>query len=277
MDLNLLFGLHELIEKESKYISLIRNPIERAISSTNFNYQRGFVSGEKINDYLIESEIDNPQTRILAGRSFTSGECNEEVLEIAKKNIEKHFLLVGLTEDTNTFIQALIAIQNWGTFALVKSQVTGKKIISELPSELIEKLHNKHGYDMQLYEWVKTRWNDWKKDHIDTSMSHIDNEKVICITSDFANTKKPSLLSIEEIKKYNDEISENENDLVEISQNHDKAVSKPALDAQESEKASTSTFTPYRQMKNEEYSSVIVQESSYAPPQVPSSPKSRIV
>ncbi len=39
-------GLHLYLEKPVKYIVLVRDPIERSISSTNFDYQRGYIDKE---------------------------------------------------------------------------------------------------------------------------------------------------------------------------------------------------------------------------------------
>lgn len=209
-------GLHEDLDVPAKYITLIRNPIDRAVSSTNFDYQRGYISQEHAENYLLSAEIDNPQTRMLAGKKFMSGICTAETFEMAIKNIENHFLLAAVTEDTNTFIQVLATIQNWGPLALAKNQVTGDKAIQHLDARLLETLTHKHQYDLQLYHWVKQRWQLWKEQNIH-AVQDISAQKILCITSDFANTRQPILMTEQEVAIHNKSLTE---ELIEISQNH---------------------------------------------------------
>jgi len=212
------FGLHNALDSSSKYITLIRNPVERTVSSTNFGYQRGQVSLIQAENYLLSAEIDNPQTRLLAGREYMSGICSTRALEQAKENISNHFLLAGITDDTNTFIQVLASIQNWGSLALARNQVTGDKVITTLTSELLDNITKKHQYDLLLYTWVKNRWQKWKERYLNETLNVL-SEKVLCITSDFANTRQPKFLTESEIYTYNNGITE---ELVETSQNHSK-------------------------------------------------------
>jgi hypothetical protein len=87
------FGIHKHLERNPKYITLLREPIARVVSTTNFDYQRGYVNKESAKDYLLNAEIDNTQTRLLAGEEFMTGPCNDETFEAAKKNIEEHHTL----------------------------------------------------------------------------------------------------------------------------------------------------------------------------------------
>jgi len=196
------FGLHKEAVIPAQYITLLGDPVERAISGANFDNQRGFVSDELVNDYLLQAGIDNPQTRMLAGLEYMSGECNQETLAKARANIEQHFLLAGVKEDTNTFIQALASIQGWGPLSLVKAQVTGKKIISNPSSDVIKQLQEKHRFDKELYEWVKARWYKWKEENIASSQVETD-QKYLCITAEFSTTSIPFLMTANEIEAYN--------------------------------------------------------------------------
>lgn len=210
------FGLHEMLDGPAKYIVLIRHPIERAISSTNFDYQRGYITKQDAKTYLLSAEIDNPQTRLLAGRAFMHGACCDKTLEMAKHNLQNHFLLACVTEDTNSMIQVLASIQNWGALALPRHQVTGDKVIVELNTEMKALLENKHQYDVLLYDWVKTQWHLWKERHIH-SVQEISTQKILCITPEFANTRMPKQMTEQEIEIYNQRLTEV---LIEVSQNH---------------------------------------------------------
>lgn len=209
-------GLHEHIKKPALYVALIRNPLERAISNTNFDFQRGYINEQEALEYLLNSDIDNPQTRMIAGAAYMQGECNENTLLVAKKNIEENFLLLGVTEDTNSFIQILSSIQGWGPLALTRSQVTGDKVIT-VPSQTIsEALKQKHKYDCVLYAFAKERWYKWKTEHV-VSYHDLSNEKMLCIPPEFANTKQPIFLTQQEIEEYNSKVTDN---MMEVSQKH---------------------------------------------------------
>jgi hypothetical protein len=197
------FGLHEKIGVPAQYITLLRDPVERAISCANFDNQRGFVADEVVNEYLLEAEIDNPATRMLAGPEYMSGECSQNTLEKAKANIEKHFLLVGITEDANTFYQALETIQGWGPISMVRSQVTGEKKISEPSPDVIARLQAKHKIDKDLYEWAKARWYKWKAENIASIMEMDPKQQYICIPAEFAKTRIPLLMTADEIAAFN--------------------------------------------------------------------------
>lgn len=210
------FGLHALIKKPALYIALIRNPIERELSATNFDYQRGYVDKAAAQKYLLDQSIDNPQTRLLAGSASMSGACTAATLAKAKENIETHFLLVGITEETNDFIQVLASIQNWGPIALCKAQVTGEKVFQKESAELVKALSEKHAFDMQLYDWVKDRWHKWKAAMVKSKPNFNDTlSKILCIKASFATHKTPELLSISEIEAYNRGVSD---ELLELTQ-----------------------------------------------------------
>lgn len=214
------FGLHAILGIKAKYVVLVRNPIEREISNTNFDFQRGYFDRDQAKEYLLTTNIDNPQTRMLAGAEFMHDKCTQEVLDIAKSNIEKYFLLAGVTEDTNSFIQILASIQNWGPLALTRNQVTGDKVFTQVDPEFQKLLAAKHSFDMQLYEWVKRRWFAWKNAHIDSvamSMPVQTSEKVLCVLPEFATTRKPVFMGLSEIEQYNRNKS---NDLMQVTQDH---------------------------------------------------------
>jgi hypothetical protein len=211
------FGLHSIMGIEAKYIVLVRNPIEREISNTNFDFQRGYLSRESAKEYLMTANIDNPQTRMLAGIEYMHGICDESVLAIAKNNIENYFILAGVTEDTNSFIQILASIQGWGSIALTKAQVTGDKAFSELDTEYYKLLADKHKFDLQLYEWVRARWFAWKQENIAQSTITANTQPILCILPEFASTRTPIFMTLNEIEEYNMNRSD---ELVQVNQDH---------------------------------------------------------
>lgn len=234
------YGLHTRIQKPIQYIVLVANPIEREISCLNFDFQRGFVEATEAETYL-ETALDNPQTRMIAGPDYMSSKirCDATVLEKAKQNIQKHFLLAGVKDDADTFLRVFISMQGWGPLAACRAQVTGTKVITStdprLPA-LQALLAEKHSIDLQLYAWIKKRWEEWKAQHIKTpSITEKPKEaaiksspagandtktnteqQLLCVLPDFATVHQPKFMTRTEIEAYNKSVSD---DLVEVTQN----------------------------------------------------------
>ena len=213
------YGAHNYLNKKYKYITLIRHPIEREISSVNFDYQQGYITNkQEAIKTLVEVMIDNPQTRLIAGEKYMSGACNNQILEIAKKNLTTDFFLVGVTEDTNTFIQALISILGNQPVAIGRSQVTQHKIITNLSKNIHSALLHKHKYDLELYKFAKDHWEKWKQTNIVGFQPITNQQKILTIMPDFANTHKATYMTIAQIDQYNSSHSAEE--LIRIKQHH---------------------------------------------------------
>ena len=213
------YGAHNYLNippESNSYITLIRDPIQRELSTVNFDYQRGYVSAQDATAYLLEVSLDNPQTRMLAGEEHMTGICDANTLLKAKDNIDK-FLLAGVTEDTNTFIQVISSLLHWCPIALARTQITKEKCL-EPNTELVEKLRMKHSYDVRLYEYVKEKWYNWKKSNvIFESAGHSENV-ITCIDANYAFTRRPIYLTREEIYEHNNKWDVT--DIIQISQNH---------------------------------------------------------
>jgi len=103
------YGLHNYIPRPCSYITILREPIERVISLYSYVYKDpthpfyGKFDFNKIPiSHFVESgmtlETDNEQTRFISGIDPEFGQCSSEMLETAKDNLRKKFLVVGLSE-----------------------------------------------------------------------------------------------------------------------------------------------------------------------------------
>ncbi|MES2200217.1 MAG: hypothetical protein V4489_08630 [Chlamydiota bacterium] len=197
------YGLHLYFSKPSKYVTLLRHPLERELSAANFDYQRGYIDAEGFESYLMDQMIDNPQVRMIAGKEYMMGPCTEKTLEKAKENIEKDFLLAAPVEDLDCFIQILESIQGWGSLAYAPMQITREKVTKQLDPVLSNALTQKHQWDLQLYEWVKARWNLWKGLVIIAPKPLASNDSVLTLMPDYLTTRQAVLLSVSDIDSYN--------------------------------------------------------------------------
>lgn len=203
----------------------MRDPLQRSLSLTNFNFQRGLLKTIEEAKKNLFSELDNPQTRLFAGVEYMDGECTELTLEKAKSNIKKHFMFVAPTEDTETFLAILASIQEWQPIAISKQQITGAKILESIPDELRDKFIKENAIDIKLHTWVKEQWDLWKKLNIASISTPSDDScEFLCIMPDFGSTQSATYLSLKEINEYN---ANTPDKLVDISQQYSSQDKMP--------------------------------------------------
>ncbi len=210
------YGVHEYFTLPVKYVTLVRNPIERELSTANFAYQRGYIQAEQFQSYLLDQMIDNPQVRLIAGKQTMTGPCTEEVFNTAVKNIERDFLLVAPAEEVDTFLQLLACLQKWGVLAYAPMQITHEKIMDTLDPLLANALEKKHQWDMRLYARVKEQWEAYKQRVIVKQKQHSPDQKVLTLMPDFLSSREPRWLTISEIEAHNS--AHAVQDLLELNQ-----------------------------------------------------------
>jgi hypothetical protein len=162
------FGLHKYLPHPSTYITLLREPVDRMISHYYYilqeprHYLYETVTSHRMNlkDYVcsgISAELDNGQTRLLSGiEDINVAKCSPALLESAKKNLDEHFAVIGLTERFDETLILLKRAFGWKTLFYDKEKVTRnrprRKDVSKDTLNAIEK-HNE--LDINLYQYVK--------------------------------------------------------------------------------------------------------------------------
>ena len=169
------FGIHQLIKQPSTYITMLREPIDRIISfyyyvlqsPDNGHYHAVTTLGLSLADYIQSGLLeDNGQTRRIAGlvqplrRSVGSRpkvKCTRETFEIAKRNLEEHFSVVGIVE---MFYESLWMIKKefgWKLPFFVNRNVTRSRLaVGEIPKETLELIKNHTIIDQELYEYARS-------------------------------------------------------------------------------------------------------------------------
>lgn len=164
------FGLHSLIPGRHRYITMIREPIDR-VASTYY-----FIRRMRTHDYYpiirdhnmslvdfmrsgIALEADNGLTRRIAGPTadYAYGKCPDDMLEIAKANLRDHFDVVGLSEQFNASVVLAARVLGWERIPLyVKANVTKeRKAVSDLSTEELHVITEHCRLDLALYEYAK--------------------------------------------------------------------------------------------------------------------------
>ena len=130
------FGLHRYIPESCKYITFLRNPLERVISyyyyalrNTSHRHHRD-LKKLTLQDFA-ESQtllhVDNFQVRQISGLTLEEvpiGQCSEEILKIAKRNIVEHFSVVGISEQFDESLMLLNFEMGWKFPLYKKMNVT---------------------------------------------------------------------------------------------------------------------------------------------------------
>ncbi|MBS4052347.1 MAG: sulfotransferase family 2 domain-containing protein [Methylomonas sp.] len=193
------FGVHSLTNKTCSYFTIIRDPIEREISSFNYLYQTGEIEKTEIFSSFASHLLDNPQVRMLAGASYMDGVCNEETYNQALENLSNHFILFGPTEKTDEILNALIGIHKWPSIIHYQFNVSKKRLVNNIDKSVYEALLEKNRYDKKLHEFATQHWKEWKNLNIKSNRALSGNSKILVIDRDFFETKSFSISSYDKV------------------------------------------------------------------------------
>ncbi len=160
------FGLHTVLPQPCSYVTVLRHPVARAISQYFYvlknahNPLHDQVRKMRSPGEFVESGIsvgmNDGQVRWLQGgvHALGFGEVTPDHLEEAKRNIEEHFLCVGLTERFDDSILVLRHVLRWRTPPFYRRQNVNarKRAVADEDRERIQR-HNQ--LDLELYEFAE--------------------------------------------------------------------------------------------------------------------------
>ena len=183
------YGIHKYIKNKYKYITVLRDPVERVVSdyhytinTINHPFNKYYFKNKKISleDYIkldpiennpkmpgdirISSAVSDLQYKSLACNIFKdfyrpSKDINDISFDEIKKNIDKEFLLVGTLEKFDYFLILLKKYMKWNNISIANQKFNVSKNKKQIPNKtkmLIEKFNTK---DFELYEYVRNRFN----------------------------------------------------------------------------------------------------------------------
>lgn len=158
------FGLHSRLPGPARYVTLIREPVAREISSINFHCQRGFLPATVRLETLLADRVvlDNPQTRLLAGVAAMDGPCTEATFAAACAHLQQHFALVCPTEAAAEFIAALLGYLGYPPVLHTHNQITRIRPLAAPTPEQVAAIQAYHAWDCRLHALAGEIWPAWK-------------------------------------------------------------------------------------------------------------------
>ncbi len=166
------FGVHQHIPSPSTYITVLREPVNRLVSHyyhvsrTKDHYLHELVTSRRmsLHDYVtsgISTELDNDQTRMLAGAgdSIPFGQCAESLLTEAIDNIDRYFSFAGVTEYFDESLIHMHGILGWRKRPLYvrENRSKNKPPLMAIPDRTIAAIKQHNELDCRLYEHVKSQ------------------------------------------------------------------------------------------------------------------------
>lgn len=188
------YGIHHNRRFSFSYFTIVRDPIEREISSFNYLYQTGGIERDVSFEKFSFSLMDNPQVRMLAGAPYMTGVCDDDVYAAALENLKTKFLLYGPAEKTDEILNTLIGLFQWPSIAHYSCNVTKMKIIKDIDDDLSTRLLERHAYDKMLHDYVRGHWAEWKSLNVLGDKELMSTDEVMLIHRDFGANKKVELI-----------------------------------------------------------------------------------
>lgn len=166
---HLPFGVHALFRRPVSYITMLRDPVARFMStfrSLHFfpnhpHYDPIVARDAGPRDYLRylrgeaeDGEVLNAQSYQLAGRRALAGEVpGGRVLELARRNLKEKYVFFGLSEAYDASLIQLMELMSWGRAEYVRRSrsASGDGTPSQALREAIIE-HNR--LDAKLYHFA---------------------------------------------------------------------------------------------------------------------------
>jgi hypothetical protein len=174
------FGWHNLLPGNSVYITCLRDPVDRLISQYYKSKQTpDSVGGRLVAKYdtlleFVESKTstrtNNDFVRQFSGMNPPYGECTNDMLALAKKNLEKHFVAVGLTEQFDKSLIIIARALRWRKpLFYVRNNVTKHRPVAiELDPATADAIARDNMLDIELYTYIRKRFDSfWEENASD--------------------------------------------------------------------------------------------------------------
>ena len=177
---HMFFGYHRHLTRPARYFSMLRDPRKRLISLYNYLYnhrlypqiQADNLSFEQFLSLGIYPTADNGLARFIAGIDYQAlpyGQTNEEVVSVAKANIDRHFTFIGRIDRYDESLLLMKELLGWPTdpvYDRINRSKTKEITVADVDFESSEILpywrydQEVYTYAMRKFEPLYTRYAD---------------------------------------------------------------------------------------------------------------------
>ena len=154
------FGLHAILPQAATYITILRDPVERVLSS--FYYMRSYklqpmywkfkFEHWSLEDFVERSPRHNLQCKIVAGIDYTKP-CTAEICEKAKEHLLRYFSVVGLSEHFEESLALMKLRFGWKLRRYSPFNVSrSRPAKSDVSRSTLDLIAEKNAFDLSLYQ-----------------------------------------------------------------------------------------------------------------------------
>jgi Sulfotransferase family len=156
---HMLYGLHEILLQPATYITVVREPVDRVISSFYFMrtyklhplYWKFKRENWSLEDFVRRSARENVQCKIIAGAEYAKP-CTAEICERAKENLARYFSVVGLFEHFEESLALMKLRFGWKLARYSSFNVTrSRPRKADIPQSTLDLIEEKNSLDISLY------------------------------------------------------------------------------------------------------------------------------
>ena len=147
------YGIHQEFSRPFNYFTMLREPVDRVISS--YYFLKDYPGYEMVKNMTLEEfvvkgpEAPNLQTLMVCGSQ------EKPDIEKAKENL-KTFTVVGVTELFNETLFCLKKAYSWGDIHYKRKNITKNRLAKEeVPTPLKNLIRKYNALDMELYDYAK--------------------------------------------------------------------------------------------------------------------------
>ncbi len=158
------YGVHEHLSEPSTYITMLRDPVDRVLSTYHHRFTRHAL-GQSLPEYIEAGRdpgIDNAQTRRLAGGtgSVRWGPCTPDMLDLAQEHLVERFPVVGLTERFDETLLLLRRQFGWDKLSYTRQNVgSGRARVEDLDAATLELIRERNRFDLELHRFAGDRFD----------------------------------------------------------------------------------------------------------------------
>jgi hypothetical protein len=165
------FGLHEHVARPYRYITALRDPVERVLS---LYYYTRLHESTTLDAFLAEPpfrEVDNDQTRRIAGVDPEVGECTEAMLQKAKENLRR-FAVAGTIERLDEMLVLFKRRLGWqDPFVYQPRNVNPERPpAASLPRATIAAIRRRNELDFELWHYASRLMDEALAAHDDAEL-----------------------------------------------------------------------------------------------------------